>query len=82
MVEPPDKVAVPAVSVPDVDKASLPKSIASEDEVIDPLEIVTSPISDPDDKVDTPAVRVPLVKILSFPKDMFSVPDAMTISKS
>ena len=65
-LEPDEKELTPALNVPVVERASFPNEIASDADVIDPFDIVTSPTSDPDSNVDTPALKVPVVDKFSL----------------
>ena len=61
-----------AVIVDEVVKVLFPKSIAFEDEVIDPSAIVRFPTFEPVARVAVPTLRVPVVDKASFPKSIAS----------
>ena len=56
--------------LPEVDRFSLPKSIAPPESVIEPLASVRFPTVEPVPKVAAPELNVPVVDIFSFPKEI------------
>tara|TARA_A100001011_G_scaffold322125_1_gene343372 strand:- start:158 stop:499 length:342 start_codon:yes stop_codon:yes gene_type:complete len=71
-----------AVIVEEVVRVLFPKSIAPEDEVIDPSDIVRLPTVEPVARVAVPVLRVPVVDKASFPKSIASEDDAIDPSDS
>ena len=66
----PSPIKLFAVMVEEVERVLLPKSIVSEDDVIDPSSRVRFPTVEPPDKVAVPAVSVPDVDKASLPKSI------------
>ena len=69
--DPDSNVDTPAVSVPVVDKFSLPNEIFPLSSVIEPLESVKSPTVVADEKLEIPAESVPVVVKFSSPNEIF-----------
>ena len=68
--EPDERVDTPAVSVPFVERLSLPNDMLSDSDAMVPSVNVKFPIVDPDPKVAIPVLSVPVVERSSSPKSI------------